>query len=52
MKMLGASAQQHRGKNFWFCCWGHDGWNRKWKTLKKRIRRHREKDSVRNQEVQ
>jgi hypothetical protein len=48
-RMLGTETRRHRGKNFWFCCWGHDGWNRKTRIIRKRIQRHREKDSVREE---
>jgi len=49
-RMLGTEAHRHRGKNFWFCCFGHDGWNRKLRVVKKRIERRRSNRSVRNEE--
>lgn len=43
MAMLGKEAHKHRGKNFWFCCIGHDGWNRATRLIRVRIEKRREK---------
>jgi len=49
-KMLGKESHRHRGKNFWFCCIGHDGWNRTVRIIRKRIERHREKREWKQEE--
>lgn len=47
-RMLGTETQHHRGKNFWYCCYGHDGWSRKMRIIRKRIMRRVENRSIRS----
>ena len=51
-RMLGKAAQCDRGKNFWWCCWGHDGWNRSTRIIRKKRQRAIEKREVRNMEIE
>lgn len=41
--MLGATTHYHRGKNFWYCCPGHDHYSKSWKDVHKRPRRAAER---------
>ena len=47
--MLLRCAAKDRGKHFWYCCDGHDAWNRKTRRVRKRIMRRKENERLRKQ---
>lgn len=43
MRMLGKQTLLDRGKNFWYCCPGHDHYDRMYVKVHKKTQRQKEK---------